>query len=177
MAFDPIALASSFGQEEGPTTEMVKRGYHGNGVWPSDPEAMQQLTERSREVGAARRARKIAAFDKVMVDHMEDAAKLHGKLVVEANRILDECEHDNRVPTKEELDLIKRGQVSADKIPDRVIGKSVQQVEHSGEIDLVALIAGEQDIDVLEVEVLGEEYYEAEVEAAVDVNEDSWPDE
>jgi hypothetical protein len=178
VAFDPIALAKTFGSEEGPTTDMVKRGYHGNGVWPSDPETMAVLTEKSREVGAARRARKVAAFDAIMIDHMEDAAKLHGKLVVEANRILAECEHDNRVPTKEEMDLIKRGQVSAEKIPDRVIGKSTQHLDVTGEIDLVALVAGEQDVDVLEGVVVAEEWESDEAAAeGTDDDEDSWPDE
>lgn len=176
MAFDPLEIARSLGSEEVPTTDMVKRGYHGNGTWDDDPATMQALTERSREVGAKRRAARIAAYDAKMIEGLEHAAGLQVELAEEALRTLRECKTDSRTPTKEEMDVIKRGQVAAEQIPNRVIGKAAQRVEHSGQVDLVSIIAGETGVEEFEVE--DAEVWEDDGRDGQDDNDDdSWSDE
>lgn len=181
MTFNPLELAKQLGEPEGPTVDMVQRGYHGNGVWPSDPQAMQTLQEQSRKKGAARRAARILAFDEKLLDGIKDSAGLQVDLVKEARRIMRACDDGNRSPTPIEMDLIKRGQVAAEKIPDRIIGKSTQKHEHSGQIDFVGLIAGVDDVTELDAtdveweedEDSDEESVGGELEAADD-DEDSW---
>lgn len=175
MTFDPLELAKSLGSDEGPSTDMVARGYHGNGVWPSDPATMATLTETSRKKGAARRAARIEAYDEAMVGGIVDSAKLQVDLVRWGREILAECKEEKRRPTGIELDILKRAQVAAEKVPDRVIGKATQKHEHAGQVDFVGLIAGTEDISVFGRE---QEWIDAEVVGDDDdADDDSWSDE
>lgn len=160
---------------------MVVRGYHGNGVRPNDPDTMAELTQRSVEVGAARRAARIAAADEVMIGGVKKAAELHVGIVEAGNKILRRTEHMNRDTTKDELDFLKRAQVSAQEVLNRSIGKATQRHEHdvTGQIDLVALVAGEQDVDVFDVDAIeDEDSFDADTDIGVDDDDDdSWDDE
>lgn len=170
---DRLDLAKQFaeaGEPEGPTADQVARGYHGNGTWDSSPEAMVELQARSREVGAARRKNRIAAYERKMENYLESSAELQGELVKEGLRIMRECRTDERTPTADEMDLIKRAQKASEFVPTRVIGKPTQRTEHSGKVDFVGLIAGTAQLDDDE-----EEYEEVDFELeAADVDEDSW---
>lgn len=170
MTFDPLELARSLGDVDAPSKSMVKRGYHGNGVWADDAQTMVELNERSREVGAARRAARIEAYDNKIVSGLESSAELQVKLTELALKILRECEEDDRSPTRDEMDLIKRGQAAAEAIPNRAIGKASQRVELSGQVDLVGLIAGETQDDVLDASVVDADWNE-------DDDEQSWDEE
>ena len=172
VTFNAVELARSLGDEEGPTPQQVAAGTHGNGVWDAlTPERMQEVLAKRREHGRQQRQRRIEAFDTRMVSKLEAAAELQGRLIDQANRVLKECEEDNRVPTKDEMDLIKRGQAASEIAANRTIGKAAQRIEHSGQVDLVSIIAGEAD--------LIEEAEEAEWEDVDEEgdDEDSWSSE
>ena len=136
----------SLGEQEGPTSDQLARGYHGNGVRPNDAETMAELTRRSVEVGRSRRARRIAAHDEVIEKEIETAASLQARLIRRADKLMEEAEGGRRL-TADEMDIVKRGQAAAEKVTDRVIGKVAQKVEHSGEVNLVGWFTGAVDPD------------------------------
>lgn len=148
MTFDPVKIALSMGVDETPTREQVARGAHGNGVWDKlTPDELNELAAQSRAKGRNRREKLIQAHDDELVKQLAGSALLHKQLIDEGNRILKECADDERSPTPIEMDLVKRAQKAAEVVPDRVIGKSSQRHEITGQVDLVSMISGQGDVN------------------------------